>query len=316
MSITNTSSTTQIRHHQSFVNRLFVLRVFWRWLNLTSRLGLAFLIWRILGGAWLVAVIIFELLFYLFLSLSTKQLIFFEGLVGYVLETINVSKWFKSRVLKNDIENEMNAAFGSLIHLYHIATTLIYGIFLSIIFGFQLSSNDSHAVNYYFNQSSKIIIGDFAVFWFVLFCIPLIIFVSLVECVVSSSCSSEKMIWFLYCFLHIYIRFLKIFSIFLIYLIMDVYVTYCLIFLDIYATFRMSLHRECWHFTMERFMCLYICVTCAPVLWITRFVHIIISKQYFVNLEQLSYFSLYAFQSFMSLVYFTILIFFVCFPVQ
>ena len=75
---------------EKWINTRYINRVLWRIVNVSSRMCLWFLIWRIIGGSWLLGFLSFEFLFYACVCYLTKQVIYFEGFMGFIIQHIEL----------------------------------------------------------------------------------------------------------------------------------------------------------------------------------------------------------------------------------
>ena len=73
-----------------YLNGKYLFRLIWRWSTILHRLCLFLLIWRIIGGLWLIGIIIWETIFYATVYYCTKEIIFFEAFTGFVCQEITV----------------------------------------------------------------------------------------------------------------------------------------------------------------------------------------------------------------------------------
>ena len=81
------------------LNIRFVIRVIWRFMDVSNRLCLWFLIWRIIGGQWLLTFLFYETIYYLLLFWRTKNAVYLEGIMGYICETIKfTTDWAPDKV--------------------------------------------------------------------------------------------------------------------------------------------------------------------------------------------------------------------------
>ena len=107
-------------------------RILWRFLNLTSRECLWFLIWRIIGGNILIIILSWKCLYYLAIYHLTKQNIIFEAIMGYVCENIDIKSTNK------EISDYMNEDHVQFSFAYFFVTCFLYYVFISVMFGLHI----------------------------------------------------------------------------------------------------------------------------------------------------------------------------------
>ena len=81
---------------------LWVIRIIWRFMDISSRLCVWFLIWRVVGAAWFVSFLLFEFIFYLALYILTKEFILLQCITGFVcrvlfIDLVNDEKFMNHR---------------------------------------------------------------------------------------------------------------------------------------------------------------------------------------------------------------------------
>lgn len=151
------------------LNTSFINRIAWRMVNVVSRVCTWFLIWRLIGGAWLVSLILFEFFYYSIIAFLTKQFIFFEAFMGFIL--------FKIIFVDDAVElllNNHSCKWNDFLWVYQTLTGIIYLMGLTVLFC--ISSNSTHIST---GLSFSMDIEEFAVIWYItvgllLFCCILI----------------------------------------------------------------------------------------------------------------------------------------------
>ena len=73
-----------------FVSVNYAHGLIWGLFIILHRLLLWFLIWRIIGGIWLIACILYQLTFYSIICYITKEHIFLENIMGSVLQWVEI----------------------------------------------------------------------------------------------------------------------------------------------------------------------------------------------------------------------------------
>ena len=115
-----------------FFNEWFVLRLIWRFMDVTSRLCLWFLIWRIMGGAWVIIIIFFELFYYSLLTLLTNNLIALEGFMGAIIEYTIINP--STETLQQCLETIDNNEYVDKVIIGHNLTTAAIFEIVIIVF--------------------------------------------------------------------------------------------------------------------------------------------------------------------------------------
>ena len=109
LSSVNTNSITKtLQRETTQVGRIkwnnkYIIRVLWRLFTILHRLCLFLLIWRIIGGSWLIAIVVFEFLFYFGLYYITNEIIFLESIMGYVWQKIKPTR--ETKFILDDIHD-------------------------------------------------------------------------------------------------------------------------------------------------------------------------------------------------------------------
>ena len=110
----------------SFNIEYYIHRIIWRLFVILHRLILWVLIWRIIGGFWLICCISYEFAYYTVIYFFTRKNVFFESIMGYVLQHMKFIDKYKSL--------EYTRAPGQWFYAYLILTTTVYSIILCILF--------------------------------------------------------------------------------------------------------------------------------------------------------------------------------------
>ena len=113
----------------SFNIKYFVHRIIWRLFIILHRLILWVLLWRIIGGFWLIWCMLVEFIFYAVVYYFTQKNVFFESIMGYVLQQVEFDEKYKHLEVAN--VNDLNR--------YIVVSTLMYALFLSIWSAFTIA---------------------------------------------------------------------------------------------------------------------------------------------------------------------------------
>ena len=106
------------------INGKYLNRLLWRLFVVLHRLILLFLIWRIIGGFWLIAIVSFEIVFYAIIYYFTRKTVFLELIMGYVLHQIKFLEKYKQMMGKDDEWWDQ----------YIVLSTIVYAIVLCVCF--------------------------------------------------------------------------------------------------------------------------------------------------------------------------------------
>ena len=129
--ITSSNERPQSMYHYntnliccSFNIKYYIHRIVWRLLIIIHRLILWVLIWRIIGGFWLICCILFEFTFYGIIYFFTRQTVFFESIMGYVLQGIDFIQEYK----------DLKEIDDPFLNWYMTLSTIVYSIILCVLF--------------------------------------------------------------------------------------------------------------------------------------------------------------------------------------
>lgn len=84
------------------LNTRYLVRVTLRFFTALYRLLLFLLIWRIIGGAWLIAIIFWEFSFHFGIYYVSKELIFMEAFMGFVWQKISIKNVEVDKIWRDD----------------------------------------------------------------------------------------------------------------------------------------------------------------------------------------------------------------------
>ena len=107
--------------------RYYIHRIIWRIFSIMHRLILWMLTWRIIGGFWFIGCVLFEFTFYSAIYFFTAKNIFFQSVMGYVLQNVHFKKKYEEyeKLKKKEV-----------LFLYHyiLSSTTIYSTILCALF--------------------------------------------------------------------------------------------------------------------------------------------------------------------------------------
>lgn len=134
----------------------YVLRILWRVLDVTSRLFCWLVMWRIVGGTWVLSFVIFEIFYYFMIYHITHHLIVFEAITCFVVEFSHIPQYTKFWEFYDDYSPHNTVA--------QLISCALYVIFVSTVFAVSLSTNsiDDSFTLHLFDTSA------FAIHWFVI----------------------------------------------------------------------------------------------------------------------------------------------------
>ena len=229
------------RHNVSFfccsLNiKYYIHRIIWRIFTIMHRLILWTLIWRIIGGFWFIGCILFEFAFYAMIYFFTCKNVFFESIMGHVLQNIKFAEKSKKYA-------ELKERDKSFLCIYICLRTAIYSIALCILF--VLSELNTFYCCVGMNISSFFI--EFVIF--AIFCFSCCVCFALKKHV-----DAIEQVFLILCSIHCYIMFILVLFFF------NYYAFICLIF-DFIVLSIYTVKKDETHPLFIR-LCVYIC---APV---------------------------------------------------
>ena len=120
--------------HGYNINTKYWNRTLWRLSTILYRFILFLLIWRIIGGVWLIGILIWEVFAYFTIYCVTGEIVFFEALMGYVLQNTK----FKNGSIVNTMKNGLCQS----LRCYQLIALIVYGIGLFAVCIISFVSNN------------------------------------------------------------------------------------------------------------------------------------------------------------------------------
>ena len=230
------------------LNGKYFTRILWRLCTVLHRLCLFLLIWRIIGGEWLIGIWIWEFIFYFCIYYFTNESVFLEAIMAFVLRHISLdhNKKFEYFAI-------LWTRFDSKLLFYNqIFGTIIYSFILSALFGLSAMTGDINCCN-------GMDVSYFVIEWFIivviLCCLP---YVS-VALWCQKSNKAACFVFFLFFFLRILIFFISC-------VLFNYYVYFGLMFVDLIVIYYNSIKQSGFYFdktTLDYFVAGYLTV-CSP----------------------------------------------------